>query len=65
MPEPFWIDPFEVKLISPTNPLAKDVLGVQARQPRKYPMRFGGTRLGGETIEGPYLYPRPISASAE
>src|SRR5436309_15670036 len=33
MPQPFWIDPLEIKLISPSNPIARDVIAIHGRVP--------------------------------
>lgn len=59
MPQPFWIDPLEVRLIGPSNPIAQDVLAVQARLPSPLvsPIRWGGNRLGNLNVEGAYIYP--------
>jgi hypothetical protein len=62
MAQPFWIDPFEVKLIGPANPLAQDVLAVQRRHRSRGPIRYGGKHLGGASVEGAYLYPLPAAA---
>ncbi len=61
MPQPFRIDPLEVRLIGPTDPIARDVLDIHSRVPgpRACPIRWGGTRLGNVGIEGAYLYPLP------
>jgi hypothetical protein len=53
----FWIDPFEVKLISPTDSLAEAVSVWLRRSAGKPPTRYGGTRLGELDIEGAYIYP--------
>jgi hypothetical protein len=64
MPRPSWIDPLEIKLIGPTNPIAQDVLAIHRRVPgpRVSPIRWGGTKLGNVSIEGAYLYPPPVTA---
>ncbi len=61
MPQPFWIDPLEVKLIEPDNSLARDVLAIHSRAPgaRVSPIRWGGKKLGNMYIEGALLYPLP------
>jgi len=61
MPQPFWLDPLEVKLIGPADPIAQDVLGVQSRAggPPGYPIRWGGKKLGNVSIEEAYFYPLP------
>ncbi len=65
MPSPFWIHPLEVKLIGPTDPVARDVLAVHERagRSRVRPVRWEGTRLGELSVEGVYLYPLPAGAS--
>jgi hypothetical protein len=60
--EAFWLDPQEVKVISPTDPIAKDVRDLYRRYPGPMPIRFGGTSLGGMPVEGAYIYPPPVSA---
>jgi hypothetical protein len=64
MPQPFWIDPLEIKLIGPNNPIAQDVLAIHSRAPgpRVSPIRWGGKKLGNVSIEGAYLYPLPVTA---
>src|SRR5438309_1912675 len=61
MPQPFWIDPLQIKLIGPSNPLARDVMAILSRVsgPRVGPIRWKGTYLGNLSIEGAYLYPVP------
>lgn len=63
MPQPFWIDPLEIKLIGPNNPIAQDVLAVlrRAAGPRACPIRWGGKYLGNVSVEEAYLY--PVSAT--
>ncbi len=63
VPEPLWIDPLEIKLIGPSNPIAQDVLAIyrHARGPRVSPIRWGGKRLGNVSVEGTYLYPLPVT----
>jgi hypothetical protein len=62
MPQPFGIDPLEVKLIGETNPITKDVLAIHGRDggPKVCPIKWGGNRLGRVNVEGAYLYPLPV-----
>jgi hypothetical protein len=64
MPQPFWIDPLEVKLIGPTNSIAQDVLAAHNRTPgpKACPIRYGGNKLGNVSVEGAYLYALPAGA---
>ena len=63
MPQPFWIDPLEIKLIGPSNAIARDVMAIHGRGsgPLACPIRWGGKRLGNVSIEGAYLYPVPAT----
>ena len=63
VPEPMWIDPLEIKLIGPSNPIAQDVLAIHGRAPgpRVSPIRWGGKRLGNISVEGAYLYSLPVT----
>src|SRR5262245_29720675 len=61
--EPLGIDPMEIRLIGPSNPIAKDVLAIHGRAPSPHvsPIRWGGKRLGNVSVEGAYLYPLPVA----
>src|SRR5947209_11512880 len=61
--QPSGIDPLEIKLIGPSNPIAQDVLAIHhsAPGPRVSPIRWGGKRLGNVSVEGAYLYPLPVT----
>jgi hypothetical protein len=62
MPQLCWIDPLAVKLIGPSDPIAKDVLAILGRTPahQVWPSRWRGKRLGNLSIDGAYLYPPPV-----
>ncbi len=47
----------EIKVISPNNPIAKDVLAAMARYPGRLGTRFGGNSLGSMAIEQIHIYP--------
>lgn len=57
MPQPFWIDPFEIKVISPNSPIARAVQDLHRRYPVKSVIPFGAGQFGGMSIEGAYVYP--------
>lgn len=63
MPQPLWIDPLEINLIGPSNPIARDARAAHDRVvgPRAYPMRWNGKVLGNVSVEGAYLYPLPAA----
>jgi hypothetical protein len=64
--QPTWIDPLEVRLLGPSDPIAQDVLAVYRRlpPPRAAGTWWSGKHLGGMSIEGAYLYPLPANAPA-
>jgi hypothetical protein len=60
-----YLDPFRVKLIPTSDPLAQAALDIHRRYPGKMATRFGGTNFGGTSIEGAYLYPTSVTAQAQ
>jgi hypothetical protein len=71
-----WIDPLEVRVVGSKDSLTEAVLAATkpkvpdspfgVRNPKSYPgmTRFGGSTLGGVSIEGAYIYPPQPGASA-
>ncbi|GAC1470560.1 MAG: hypothetical protein NVSMB9_15760 [Isosphaeraceae bacterium] len=55
------IDPFQVRVVSADDPVARAALDVQNRWPGKMPTRYHGPQLGGVGIEDSYIYPSPIN----
>ena len=52
------LDPFQVKLVSADDPIAREVVAIQQRSPvRNIPISYHGTVLGDINIEGGYFYP--------
>jgi hypothetical protein len=51
-----YLDPFQVKLVGADHPLARSVVEIHQRYPGASPVRFGGPTLGGQAIDGAYLY---------
>lgn len=60
MPQPFWIGPFDIKLIGSKSPLAEAAQELQSRRYGSIPVHRIGSKLGGLSIDGAYLYP-PIA----
>lgn len=52
-----WISSSEIKVVSPGNPIAKDVLEIMSRYPGRLATRFGGKTLGSMAVEHVYIYP--------
>jgi hypothetical protein len=55
------LDPFQVKLISTSDPLAQAVLNIHRRYPGRMATRFGGKNFGGMSVEGGYIYPASVT----
>lgn len=51
-----WVSSSEIKVVSPSNPIARDVLAVMARHPGRLATRFGGKTLGAMAVEQTYIY---------
>ena len=47
----------EIKVISPTDPIAQDVLAIMSRHPGRPANRFAGENLGSMEVEQVYIYP--------
>jgi hypothetical protein len=52
-----WVTSSEIKIISPSNPIAKDVLAVMSRHHGRLATKFGGKKLGSMAIDQAYVYP--------
>ena len=61
--ESFWVDPFEVKVLSPQSPIAEAAAKLRGDHPGI--TRSGGTQFGDVTVEGAYIYPALASSTAK
>ena len=52
-----WVSSSEIKVISPNDPIAKDVIAITARHPGRSAPRFGGRTLGSMVVDQTYIYP--------
>jgi hypothetical protein len=59
-----YFDPFQVKLIPTTDPLAQAALEIYHEYPGLMPSRLGATKFGESWVEGVYPYPPPLEATA-
>jgi hypothetical protein len=57
MPTPFWIDPMEIKLISPKNPIAKWMRGLHDKYPTKDVLHLMGGIGAPDDVEEAFVYP--------
>jgi hypothetical protein len=55
-----WLDPFHIKLINSSDPLAREAIQIRDRYQVPVATRYWGTYLGGMGINGAYIYP-PLS----
>jgi hypothetical protein len=55
-----WVSSSEIKVVSPSNPIARDVLAIMARHPGRLATRFGGKTLGSTSVEQVYIYPSHV-----
>jgi hypothetical protein len=56
-----WLNPFQIKLLNSSDPIARDAVRIRDRYASPLVTRYGGSSLGGTSIEGACIYP-PISA---
>ncbi len=56
----FGMDPFEIKVIGPHDPIANDIVAHRGNRPPKYLTRFQGHRLGELAVEEAFIYPRSV-----
>lgn len=56
-----WLDPFQIKLLNSSDPIAQDAIRIRDRYPAPLVTRYGGSSLGGASIDGACIYP-PITA---
>ncbi len=52
-----WLDPFQVKLIHSSHPLAVDARAIRDGRAAQIPVRYHGTSLGGIETDFAYIYP--------
>jgi hypothetical protein len=55
------IHPFDIKLVGPSEPVAKALADVYEHHPRMILNRYNGARLGNVALDAAYIYP-PIAA---
>jgi hypothetical protein len=61
-----WLDPFQVRLLNSSDPIARDAMQIRDRYPAKMPTRYNGSSIGGMGIEGAYIYsPLSVTTSAQ
>ncbi len=56
-----WLDPFQIKLVNSSDPIAHDAIEIRNRYPASLATRYGGSSIGGMSINRAYIYP-PVSA---
>jgi hypothetical protein len=56
-----WLDPFQIKLVNSSDPIAQDAIKIRDRYPAPLVTRYGGSSIGGTSIDGACIYP-PVAA---
>jgi hypothetical protein len=65
MPQPFWIDGQEIKVVGPASPVGKALRELRRRYPGPSPIPYRESRPGDLSVEGAYVYPSdPAPAGA-
>jgi hypothetical protein len=59
-----YFDPFQVKLIKETHPLAKAAIEILQRFPGRMAIRLHGRTFGGMGIDEVYIYPMPVTVQS-
>ena len=57
------IDPFLIKVVGPTKPVGQAILDAQRHGSRLWG-GYGGTSLGGMSVDGAYVYPPLVTAGS-
>ncbi len=52
-----WLDPFQIKLVNSSDPIARDAIRIRDRYSAPLATRYGGSSIGGTSIDGAYIYP--------
>lgn len=58
------LDPFQVKLVTTSDPLARAAMDVHRRYAGNMATQFGGKNFGGLSVEGVYIYPASVARVA-
>ena len=56
-----WLDPFQIKLVNSSDPIARDAIRIRDRYPAKIPTRYRGSSIGDLSVEDAYIYP-PVTS---
>lgn len=59
-----WLDPFQIKVLNSSDPIAQDAMRIRDRYPALVATRYGGSSLGGTSIDRAYIYPRITALKA-
>ncbi len=59
-----WLDPFQIKLVNSSDPIAHDAIEIRDRYPAPLVTRYGGSSIGGMSIDGACIYPTVAALKA-
>lgn len=60
MQEPLGFDPFQIKVVNPSEPFGRVIRELHGRRGGKVPVRPDPGRLGDRSIEAAYIYPAAV-----
>ena len=52
-----YLDPFRVKLVPTSDPLAQAAIDIHRRFPGRIASRLGGSNFGGLSVDSVFIYP--------
>lgn len=58
-----YLDPFRIKLIPESDPLAQAALEIHKRFPGRMATRVGAKTFGGMSVDGVFVYPSRVGAT--
>jgi hypothetical protein len=62
MSQPLGIDPYQKKVVGPSEPVGQAILDLQRRYAGRLPLWYGEATLGGVSIDAAYIYPPRVLA---
>jgi hypothetical protein len=65
MPQPFWVNWMEVKVVEPGSSVGKVLQELYKRNPGPAPIRYSGASFGDLPIEGAFVYPPSAVANGK
>ena len=58
-----WLNPFQIKLVNSSNPVARDAMVFRDCYPDPIATRYRGSSIGDLSIDGALIYPSPCTVA--